>query len=241
MDGTELVYNRSKAYIYKDGESPYRIVLANIRRLLDAGIHVTIRLNMDQYNADDLPVFVDELHTMFPDRKNLYVYSRTLFEFMGSIGHIRQEEARHELYQKQKILRRKMFSYGMTQKRNLANTSPVQHCMADSGSSLTILPNGELGLCEHFSEDHFVGHIDSDEFNQQIIEQFQKTRKPIEECKSCFCYPDCIRLEICSEQTNCYKESREIERQKIQESMQYTYFAWMKNEEADEEEINPVC
>ena len=241
MDGTELVYNRSKAYIYKDGESPYRIVLANIRRLLDAGIHVTIRLNMDQYNADDLPVLVDELHTMFPDRKNLSVYSHTLFEFMGSIGHIRQEEARHELYQKQKIIRRKMFSYGMTQKRNLANTSPVQHCMADSGSSLTILPNGELGLCEHFSEDHFVGHIDSDEFNQQIIEQFQKTKKPIKECKSCFCYPDCIRLEICSEQTNCYKESREIERQKIQESMQYTYFAWMKNEEADEEEINPVC
>lgn len=34
----EEIYNRSKAFIYKDGQSPYQVVLANIQRLLDAGV-----------------------------------------------------------------------------------------------------------------------------------------------------------------------------------------------------------
>lgn len=38
LDGTEEIYNRSKAFIYKDGKSPYQVVLANIQRLLDAGV-----------------------------------------------------------------------------------------------------------------------------------------------------------------------------------------------------------
>ena len=37
LDGTEAVYNRSKAFIYPKG-SPYRIVTGNILRLLNAGI-----------------------------------------------------------------------------------------------------------------------------------------------------------------------------------------------------------
>ena len=35
LDGTEKVYNRSKAYIYQEG-SPYQVVMGNIQRLLDA-------------------------------------------------------------------------------------------------------------------------------------------------------------------------------------------------------------
>jgi len=27
---------------------------------------------------------------------------------------------------------------------------------------VTILPDGNIGLCEHFSEDEFIGHIESD-------------------------------------------------------------------------------
>ena len=45
LDGTEEIYNRSKAFIYTDGKSPYQVVLANIQRLLDAGVSVHIRLN----------------------------------------------------------------------------------------------------------------------------------------------------------------------------------------------------
>lgn len=38
LDGTEDMYNRSKAFIYKDGPSPYQVVLANLKKIgaLDA-------------------------------------------------------------------------------------------------------------------------------------------------------------------------------------------------------------
>ena len=81
LDGTEEIYNRSKAFIYKDGKSPYQVVLANIQRLLDAGVAVLIRLNMDEHNADNLMELADELHEQFGENKKLTVYSHVLYEF----------------------------------------------------------------------------------------------------------------------------------------------------------------
>ena len=68
LDGTEKVYNRSKAFIYPEG-SAYRRVLGNIHRLLDAGIRVTVRLNIDRHNADDLFALVDILTAEFGGQK----------------------------------------------------------------------------------------------------------------------------------------------------------------------------
>lgn len=106
LDGTEEIYNRSKAFIYKDGKSPYQVVLANIQRLLDAGVSVHIRLNMDEHNADNLMELADELHERFRGKGKFSVYSHTLFEFAGSKTHIRAQEERRQLYQKQQRLRK---------------------------------------------------------------------------------------------------------------------------------------
>ena len=84
LDGTEEVYNRSKAFIYKDGKNPYQIVMANIGRLLDAGIRVFVRMNMDEHNAENLFELAEELHERFADKKGLYAYSHVLIEFSGS-------------------------------------------------------------------------------------------------------------------------------------------------------------
>ena len=65
LDGTEEVYNKVKAYIYNDGRSPYKVVLDNIDRLLDAGISVNVRLNMDNYNYENLKLLIDELYNSF--------------------------------------------------------------------------------------------------------------------------------------------------------------------------------
>lgn len=52
LDGTEETYNRVKAYVgVKD--NPFRRVINNINELLRSDIDVSIRLNVDRYNADD--------------------------------------------------------------------------------------------------------------------------------------------------------------------------------------------
>ncbi|MGN0578940.1 MAG: radical SAM protein [Ruminiclostridium sp.] len=241
LDGTEEVYNRSKAFIYKDGESPYRIVMANIGRLLDAGVQVHIRMNLDEHNAEDLLLLAEELHKRFADKKGLYAYSHVLFEFSGSKERIRPEEERRRIYEKQRRLSERLESYGLKTHRGLKKVTPVNMCMADSGNSLTILPNGELGLCEHYSEDNFVGHIDSEELDDNMVQSFRETREQLEDCADCFYYPACIRLKKCLEQKECFPEMREDTRQSILASMQETYEKWLKKEEEDEEDRPGLC
>ncbi len=241
LDGTEETYNRSKAFIYKDGKSPYQVVLANIQRLLDAGVSVHIRLNMDEHNADNLMELADELHERFGGKGKFSVYSHTLFEFAGSKTHIRAQEERRQLYQKQQQLRKKLDDYGIGASYYLRPKPRLRQCMADSGSSVTILPNGELGLCEHYSEDNFVGSLDGKEPERSVIQSFREYWEPIEACKTCFYYPDCIRLKKCVEQKECFEELRAEYKESLLKSMQKNYNAWLKKEQTDEEEPHPDC
>ena len=241
LDGTEKIYNRSKAFIYKDGKSPYQVVLANIQRLLDAGVSVHIRLNMDEHNADNLMELADELHERFGGKGKFSVYSHTLFEFAGSKTHIRAQEERRQLYQKQQRLRKKLDDYGIGASYYLRQKLRIRQCMADSGGSLTILPNGELGLCEHYSEDNFVGSLDGKASERSVIQSFREYWEPIEECKTCFYYPECIRLKKCAEQKECFEELRAEYKEHLLKSMQKTYNAWLKKEQIDEEEPHPDC
>ena len=241
LDGTEEIYNRSKAFIYKDGKSPYQVVLANIRRLLDAGVSVHIRLNMDEHNADNLMELADELHERFGGKGKFSVYSHTLFEFAGSKANIRAQEERRQLYQKQQRLRKKLDDCGIGASYYLRQKLRIRQCMADSGGSLTILPNGELGLCEHYSENNLVGHLDSEELDTAVVQSFQECWEQTENCKTCFYYPECIRLKKCAEYKECFPEMRDEYREMLLGGMQNAYAAWQKNEEADEAEPAPVC
>lgn len=242
LDGTEEIYNRCKAFVYQDGQSPYQVVLANIRRLLDAEITVGIRLNLDSHNAENLMKLADELHRRFGGRKNFFVYSHTLFEFSGNrSSRIRAAEERRALYEKQKCLRRKLADDGIGQKYGLRRDAVLNHCMADSGSALTILPGGELGLCEQYTEDNFAGHIDREGLDAAVVQRFQERWEQIEACKACFYYPQCIRLKKCREQEVCFPELQEEYRQQLESGMQNAYAAWLKKERTDEDEAAPVC
>ena len=209
LDGTEEIYNRSKAFIYKDGKSPYQVVLANIQRLLDAGVAVLIRLNMDEHNADNLMELADELHERFGVQKGLDVYSHVLYEFSGSNPRAREAESRDKLYQKQMALHHKLVSLGYVKKLRLRTSLPLRRCMADDGGALTILPNGALGLCEQYSEDNFIGHIDNERLDETVRQRFREQRPALDACRKCFFYPECIRLMKCGEQQNCHAQTQE--------------------------------
>ena len=228
MDGTEEVYNRSKAYIYKDGLSPYQVVMENIGHLLDAGVKVFIRLNMDNHNAENLFDLVDELHERFAGRENLTAYSHMLFSFAGAKEQERTTEERQKLFLQRQHLREKLIDYGMWQTHTLKKNISIGRCMADSGDALTILPNGDLGLCEHYSDDNYVGHIDSEELDRTMVQSFKEQWPATQACEKCFYYPQCIRLKKCEEERECFLEMREEQRQNLLEGMQQVYEEWVK-------------
>ena len=218
LDGTEQTYNRCKAYIYKDVNA-FRRVIGNIHKLQDAGIHVSIRLNIDMHNAENLSELADELHWEFSDPKGISVYMHALFEEVKGSKAIHDEEKRKFVFDQINDIESRLADYGLLKPRQLKREVKTNRCMADNDHSVVIVPDGHIGKCEHYSEDHFVGHIGHEEWDAQMLDHFRNTRKEIDACATCFNYPNCIRLKLCQDNPNCYQEEREHKHSKLRRSI----------------------
>ncbi len=233
LDGTEEVYNRSKAFIYREG-SPYRRVVDNIEGLLDREIRVAIRLNFDLYNAENLFQLVEELTPRFRGRKGLTIYSHVLFEESIGNGKGRSEDQRSLVYEKQRALQAYLVEQGFAH-YSLRREPRLNHCIADHDGAVTILPGGELGRCEHFSESEFIGHISSSQRDQEMIASWKEQCPPMEECAFCVSYPLCIRLKKCDEDgRQCFPETRDLKAWELEQAMRSEYQRFLSGQERTE-------
>ncbi|MBR4073454.1 MAG: SPASM domain-containing protein [Clostridia bacterium] len=216
LDGTEKVYNRVKNYIYNNNESPYKIVLNNMEKLLDNNIQVIVRLNMDEHNKDDLYVLVDELFTRFNKKDNFKIYVHLLYEDSGNLKLDYSSQKHLELAYDYFALEDYIITKGLLLERNVSNILKTSHCMADNDSSIVILPNGNLSKCEHALSEDIIGNIYSNAVNQEAINSWKQVQDMTESCYTCAVYPDCLRLKKChSVKPICYKsEQLDIVRKK---------------------------
>lgn len=198
LDGTENEYNRIKAYIYRDGKSPFNIVIDNIERLVKAGIFVNIRLNLSNENFDDLMLLADYLGERFGGCKELKVYSFRLIEYADRPESIRTDLERSELARKWIELEDKLLKLGFSGGKALPSKMKANCCMADSNTTVTILPDGHLGKCEHHIDDMFVGDIYNGITDCEVCKNFCERIDNAEICNGCKMYPICIRLKSCS-------------------------------------------
>lgn len=240
LDGTEKVYNKTKAFIYRN-TNPYEIVIDNINRLLNAGIYVTIRLNMDLYNAEDLLALCEELAQRFGRNKYLAVYAHHLFKSDIPMAEMYTDEE----WEKRDIAMQRITDClsrnGLIPKSSVSKHIPTNFCKADSGKSVTILPDGNIGLCEHFSESEFIGHIDHEGFDAATVARWKETMPEIPECGKCFYYLDCVRLKRCPSGRECYLLYRQECLRKVQHKMLCTYERWQTQTLSDAENDNEDC
>ncbi len=222
LDGTEKIYNRIKAYIYKEVNA-FQRVMSNIHRLQDADIAVRIRLNIDMHNADYLMELAEELHREFQETKGINVYAHALFEEVKGSKAMLDDQKRTFIYERMKELRTLLDSYQMVKPVKLDRKVTTNVCQADNDHCAIIMPSGHIGKCEHYSEDHFVGHIDNEERDLKMIAQFKERRKEIEACTTCPSYPICNMLKLCATNTKCYSETRQEKLQKIRYGMLHAY------------------
>lgn len=233
LDGTEEIYNRSKAYIYKDVNA-YRRVIDNIHKLQDADILVNIRLNIDMHNADNLSKLAEELHREFDDPKGISVYLHALFEEAKGSKAMHDDEKRKYVFDKMTEIESLLKGYGLFRPSRLKREVKINHCMADNENSVVIVPVGHIGKCEHYSEDHFVSHIGSEEWDAQMMDNFRETRDEIDACATCFDYPNCIWLKLCENTPKCYLEERQYKLANLQQSMLKAYQKHKDNKNEDD-------
>lgn len=214
LDGTEEVYNKVKNYIYKDGESPYKKVLHNIQLLLDAGINVSVRMNCDQHNAENLKDLIKELDQTFMHRGNFSMYVWPIFEE----GFTRTPEEKEKLYKSVLELEELMLSLNYPVSHGLDHRIKGTHCMCDSGDTVTISPNGDLGICEHYIDREFIGHINNPyKKDFDIIKSWRNYVKLIDICHDCPTLPQCLKMNKCPDEVACeqYQKNYWIEHYKL--------------------------
>jgi len=237
LDGTEEIYNRRKAYIYREG-SAYQRVIRNIGLLLESGIHVDIRLNLDMRNSADLTALVDKLAERFPNQKKLNVYNHVIFE---NPGESRSAEQRRALYQVSDALTEHIHKRGLGSQGGVLHNLRLNHCMADSDTAVTITPEGRLGRCEHYFEnEEMFGSLRTDETDATVTADWKVTYLPFPECRDCFYYPRCFRLKKCpNSREYCDAEQREEHRKHIRRQMLNSYEKWKsKNPTEEHDDVN---
>lgn len=192
LDGCEEVYNRTKTYIYKDVNA-YERVMHNIGLLLDEGIKVSVRMNMNMDNVDELWRLSDELKERFGGKDGFSAYTVLLRDFSNEAR--RYDDEIESLHQYES-LQKKLIDDGIGKREYTRRKISINQCMADSENSITILPDGRIGKCEHESEQKLIGSIYEKDFDQSAINAW-KERIIIPECRKCLFAPSCIRLKQC--------------------------------------------
>ena len=200
LDGTEEIYNKTKNYVYKNVDSPFKRVLNNIENSLKAGIQTNIRLNMDEHNADDLFVLSEMLIEKFSKYPNCYIYVVRLFEDSCSNIKNRNIADRHKLIENSIKLQSYIDKNMPTPHiENLSKSfSNPNKCMASSDNAVMIVPDGHLGKCEHFVDSDFFGTIYSDDFDLEKIARYKERVVVSPNCADCNFRSLCMPLKCCT-------------------------------------------
>jgi radical SAM protein with 4Fe4S-binding SPASM domain len=194
-------------------------------------------MNMDLYNAKDLLQLVDELANRFGGRKGIAVYAHHIFKEGVALTEQYADEEWKARDAAMIRLEERIQQSGLAAKQGLHRVLKLNHCMADSGHAVTILPDGNVGLCEHYSESEFAGHIDRKGFDTAVVESWKEMLPEIPECAECFYYPACLRLKKCPNSGGCYPLYRQEQNRKVKRAM-ISHYENLKNKIEVEEEEN---
>ena len=232
LDGTEEIYNNTKAYIYKQVKNPFQRVYENIGLLLENDISIKVRLNMDMHNIDNLYELINTLYKDYGKYNKLKIYPAILFEEIGADKKIRTEEQRDIVYSAYIQLCQYLFDKGLLNISPLDRSLKISRCIADNESSVVVLPNGELCKCEHYSESEIFGNIYNESINHDIIESWKEKKEEIPECFNCLYYPNCLKLKKCKNGAppKCIDGERKANLFFLKASIIKTFELWVKND-----------
>lgn len=223
LDGTEEVYNKAKNFIYKD-KNAFQVVINNIHTMLKYGLYVSIRMNVDLYNVDNLKELILYLTKEFKGQENLSAYVHELFDDTRTKSHSEQ------LFKNMNEIDDLLTECGLRiQGNHVPSTIKTIHCMVDDGKSVVIMPDGRLGVCEHYENDHFVGHIDKPaEIDMKEVKVWREMSEYTDLCADCPYKPACLKCKLCPDHKICDIHEKEYVLHRTKEDLKVIYKNWIK-------------
>ena len=234
LDGQEEIYNKIKNYIDRDMKTnPFKQVIDNIQYLAGMKIHVLISLRVNLVNGESLYNLLDLLYSLFHNNKYVSVMCATIHEKnLGEFFPRNEADERYVRYW-QKIIMMKAYELGLY-RPHLPKNIRVFHCNSDNGSEIIIYQDGQLGWCNNYLDDGFIGDVNNGVTNDKEIEKFKKRYEDNLECDSCAFYPQCTRLVCCDGSTpKCTTHSLENLKLNYEIAMKNEYIEYVKTKKQD--------
>lgn len=204
IDGTKKVYNTIKNYS-GNISNPFNRILTNIATILNAGIHLNIRLNLSSTNAEDLEKLIHLLVNRFPDTSKYLIYVSLLEQEM----HCDNQEILN------KNLNNWIYLAGLLSEKGFLQwpldcSWPLNKCIADNDNCHVISPIGNLYRCEEISTEEAVGHLTTGITDPQKAAKWKVTNKT-SECNDCPINPVCFNLLYCPADLTCNSLTKSID------------------------------
>ncbi|MCR4682034.1 MAG: radical SAM protein [Clostridiales bacterium] len=233
LDGTEKAYNRIKAYAVPEGGSPFRRVIENIGLLLDEGIAVAVRLNMNRHNFPDLQKLACQLGELFSGRKGFCAFPMPIRGFSGDAGEFGTPGEELDAYRK---LKRLLAECGIGREEVLNTRYSPTRCIADNDCCDVIYPDGSLARCEHYDGKEVCGDVLSGRCDLEAAGSW-KEETVFEGCSGCPLYPRCVNLKKCPWSAfGCSESVKAIRIENLKDRMTRTYERFCQETEKEKTE-----
>ena len=189
LDGTKEEYEKRKRYKNKE-KNIFEKVISNIKKFINNKIYVSIRLNIDKKNKDNILELVKYLKHKFSLNSYLNIYIAFLNYSLLSelmLSKKEREEIVLNIYEELPV-------YSCLSYENvLSNIPQIYGCLYDDPQAYVIDSKGYIYKCEHYIGiyDKSIGNIYEDDINKKIY-KIKGKRSDNTKCKKCVFYPKCL-------------------------------------------------
>ena len=216
LDGLNDTYSRIKNYRVNDSD-PFSRVIHNIDSLIDNGIHVQIRLHIDDYNYDEIEQLVDFVCERYGMNPFVDSYIHLLYTNHESTDFVHSVDRRLQFIDKAFELEKRLISAGLL-KTKLREQPMAYVCQADCDNVYAILPSGKVIKCRDFLGFDPVDDVDKNRLDMDLVAKWKERSE--DECRLCPVYMECGRLKLCLERKYCDKAVFELKYRKIIRAME---------------------
>ncbi len=196
MDGAEEDYRRRKCYLeYCD---VYCKVMEAVSLMSEAGIHVTVRCNVDEENWPRIPRYLEDMRRGISDKKNVSLYFAPLYDVRFGGEDIAMWK--RIITMEPEILKAGFKLYRL---KEIDMTFRRWFCISDCGASV-VFPDGKLSPCEHYPIRNVFGDIWRGETDPETRKDFCRKDRIREKCRNCPYLPLCTPFATCPlEEADC--------------------------------------
>ena len=234
LDGTAEEYARRKQYAGKI-DKPFETVIRNMHLLISAGIKVTVRLNTDENNIEEIYRVADFLKEEFSgeEREKMRVYAHSLFGQEGEgLDACPAGGAPDALEEKVLEINNHLVRLGLIRK-DLSGllTLKNHYCMVTAPEcNVLIDSSGTLFACDAMPENMRYGDVKTG----IDPESWRRVAEPCgirPECSECVFLPQCTEFDRCPNRM-AYDDCFRQEKRNLENELRFALEIWKDRKEA---------